>query len=65
MAISLVAGFYGLVVSARFLSQAYGWPVGITMALSFAVSRYSGTFLTSADALSGGRPAGPLPAPSR
>lgn len=65
MAISLVAGFYGLVVSGSFLSQAYGWPVAITMALSFAVSRYASAFLTNADAIPGAQPAGPLPAPSR
>jgi O-antigen ligase len=65
MAISLVAGFYGLVVSGSFLSQAYGWPVGITMALSFAVSRYAGTFLTNADASRLSQPARPSMAPSR
>ena len=66
MAVSLVAGFCGLVVSGSFLSQAYGWPVGITLALSFALSRYAGTAAAHQEpGVQSAAPADPLAAGSR
>lgn len=47
MTISLLAAFCGVAVSGSFLSQAYGWPIGITLALSFAISRYAASAVTN------------------